>query len=417
MSGQPIVFSPQSGHNTRVGMSLRSISRRGCLLLAPPALLGALGISALWPAARDRAGRTLAWYQDTAPPTVTIRVPERPVRGVAVVVVEVADAHDWTIESIDLDGTPLPAAAGEHWIDTAALPDGAHVVTVRARDRSAAANETIAQASFVSRNSGPRLDLDPRSTQVGQGQTLVVRVRTDVPAEVRGTLDGWPLHFVADGLLNWALAGFDAMTRPGRLRLALAAVDELGNRSEAAFDVAVTPVRYPNEEVWLPPATSGLIGSNVNAQEIARLDRIFAGISPVKRWEGPFLVPVPHPIVSEFATGRSYNGGPITSRHWGTDFDCPVGTPVAAAAAGTVVLADTLAVRGLAVILDHGLGVFSCYYHLSRADVRLGQAVDRGTRIGLSGASGAVTGPHLHWEVRVRGEAVDPMAWTRTTIP
>jgi murein DD-endopeptidase MepM/ murein hydrolase activator NlpD len=400
-----------------MGMTGAPLSRRGCLLLAPSALLGALGVAAWWPAARHTAGRTLSWYQDATPPMVTIHVPERPVRGIARIVIEISDEHDWTIEAVDLDGAPLPAIAGEHRIDTSSLPDGPHVITVRARDHAAAANETLAQATFVSRNSGPRLDIDPRSLQVGQGQTLVVRVRTDVPAEVRGTLDGWPLHFVADGLLNWALAGFDAMTRPGRLRLMVEAVDELGNRSETTSEVAITPVRYPNEEVWLPPSTSGLIASAVNTQEIARLDRLFAGISPVKRWDGPFLVPVPHPIVSDFATGRSYNGGPITSRHWGTDFDCPIGAPVVAAAAGTVALVDTLAVRGTAVILDHGLGVFSCYYHLSRADVRLGESVARGSRLGLSGASGAVTGPHLHWELRVRGEAVDPMAWTRVAVP
>jgi murein DD-endopeptidase MepM/ murein hydrolase activator NlpD len=386
-------------------------------LLAPPALLGALGIAALWPAASERAGRALAWYQDATPPRVTVRAPERPVRGVATISVEVADEHEWTIEALDVDGVALPPVAGEHQVDTAALPDGAHVVTVVVRDRSAARNASVAQVAFFSRNSGPRLELDPRSNEVGQGQTLVVRIRTDVPSTVHGTLEGRPLTFVAEGLLNWALVGFDAMTRPGGRRLALVAVDELGNRSEATFEITVTSVRYPNEEVWLPPSTSGLIGSNVNAQEIARLDRLFAGVTPVKRWDGPFRVPVPNGIVSDFATGRSYNGGPITSRHWGTDFDSPPGTPVLAPAAGRVALVETLAVRGTAVILDHGLGVFSCYYHLSRADVRPGQDVERGDRLGLSGATGAVTGPHLHWELRVRGEAVDPMAWTRTTVP
>lgn len=386
-------------------------------MLAPPALLGALGLGALWPHASRGAERTLAWYQDAAPPRVTLRLPEQPVRGIITIGIDVADEHDWVIESVDLDGIALLPAAGEHDVDTAALPDGTHVVTVRARDRSSAANGALVQGTFVSRNSGLRLELEPQSNQVGQGQTLVVRIRTDVPAQVQGTLDGSPLWFVADGLLNWSLAGFDAMTKPGQRRLAILATDDLGNRTEATFDIVVTPVRYPNEEIWLPPSTSGLIGSNVNAQEIARLDRLFAGVSPTKRWHGVFQVPVPNPIVSDFATGRSYNGGPITSRHWGTDFDSPIGTPVIAPAPGVVALAETLAVRGMAVILDHGLGVFTCYYHLSRTDVRVGQEVQRGDRLGLSGATGAVTGPHLHWELRVRGEAVDPMAWTRQTVP
>ncbi|MFN8532628.1 MAG: M23 family metallopeptidase [Dehalococcoidia bacterium] len=393
------------------------LSRRGCLLLVPPTLLGAMGLGALWPVASDRASRAIRWYQDADPPGITLRVPDQTVRGTTTIGLEVTDEHGWMIESFDLDGVPLSPVSGDHLIDTAALADGAHVLTVRVRDGSAKKLAAEAQAAFFSRNSPPRLELDPRSNQIGQGQTLVIRVRTDVPTVITGTLDRLPLRFVADGLQAWALAGVDAMSRIGTRRLAIAAVDELGNKNEATFDIAVAAVRYPNEEIWLPPSSSGLIGSTANAQEITRLDAIFAEVTPLKRWSGSFAVPVSSGISSDFATGRSYNGGPITSRHWGTDFECPTGTAVTAPAAGTVVLMDNLAVRGTAVILDHGLGVYSCYYHLSRADVRTGQAVERGAHLGLSGATGAVTGPHLHWELRVRGEAVDPMLWTRQSVP
>ncbi|GIW09602.1 MAG: hypothetical protein KatS3mg061_0659 [Dehalococcoidia bacterium] len=351
---------------------MRRIDRRGCLFLGPLVLAGAGGFGALWPALGERLSRWLAWYQDATPPQLVIRVPDRPVRGKVTIVLEVADEQGWEIEWFELDGLPLPAVAGEHVIDTTTLPDGLHVLAASARDHARAGNRAQVQATLLSRNHPPILALDPASTSVGQGQTLVIRVRSSVPVALSGTFAGRSLVFVSDGQQSWALVGIDAMTRPGPRPLRLTAVDELGNRSELNAEVRVLPVAYPNEEVWLPPATSGLIGSTVNAREIARLDALFAQVSPQPRWSGPFVRPVSCPIASDFATGRSYNGGPITSRHWGTDFDCPVGTPVFAPAPGTVVLVEPLAVRGLAVILDHGVGVYSCYYHLSRADVHTG---------------------------------------------
>ena len=92
-------------------------------------------------------------------------------------------------------------------------------------------------------------------------------------------------------------------------------------------------------------------------------------------------------------------------------------TPIYAPADGRVVLADELAVRGSAVLIDHGMGVFSGYWHQSGLAVEAGQMVQRGDLIGYVGDTGLVTGAHLHWEMRVGGIAVDPMQWTRTAFP
>jgi murein DD-endopeptidase MepM/ murein hydrolase activator NlpD len=99
------------------------------------------------------------------------------------------------------------------------------------------------------------------------------------------------------------------------------------------------------------------------------------------------------------------------------DIAANMGDPVQAANRGRVALAEALKVRGNAVIIDHGLGVYSCYYHLSEIRVQKGQMIEKGQVIGLVGSTGLSTGPHLHWEMRVTGNPVNPIQWTQRAIP
>jgi murein DD-endopeptidase MepM/ murein hydrolase activator NlpD len=101
----------------------------------------------------------------------------------------------------------------------------------------------------------------------------------------------------------------------------------------------------------------------------------------------------------------------VHSYHSGVDLRASVGQPVFASNAGTVRLAEALFYSGNAVIIDHGTGIFTSYSHLSRLDVRPGQGVHKGQQLGLAGATGRASGPHLHWGVRVNAERVDPMAF------
>jgi len=97
--------------------------------------------------------------------------------------------------------------------------------------------------------------------------------------------------------------------------------------------------------------------------------------------------------------------------HAGEDFAVPPGTPVLAPAAGTVVLAEPLFVRGNAVVIDHGRGVYSGYWHMQSLSVKAGDRVSPGEVLGTVGSTGLSTGAHLHWEMRVDGIAVDPLQW------
>jgi murein DD-endopeptidase MepM/ murein hydrolase activator NlpD len=128
-----------------------------------------------------------------------------------------------------------------------------------------------------------------------------------------------------------------------------------------------------------------------------------------RQWSAPFTRPRPGRVTSGFGTGREFNGQ-VQSRHMGTDFAGAVGAPVVAAADGVVALVDAFHLGGNVVYLDHGGGLVTAYLHLSEASVQRGERVRSGQQIGRVGATGRVTGPHLHWIVRYGSITVDPMS-------
>jgi murein DD-endopeptidase MepM/ murein hydrolase activator NlpD len=143
-------------------------------------------------------------------------------------------------------------------------------------------------------------------------------------------------------------------------------------------------------------------------REQAEVRQVYASGSRSRLWKETFQVPVPGEMHGPFGTRRVFNGE-LQSQHNGADFRAQTGDPIRAAAAGVVRLTKDLFYSGNAVILDHGAGVFTSYSHMSRIDVKVGQTVARGAVIGLAGATGRVTGPHLHWTVRVGSANVDPV--------
>ena len=140
-----------------------------------------------------------------------------------------------------------------------------------------------------------------------------------------------------------------------------------------------------------------------------RLEKLFATTSPGRLWKGPWQLPVPGTPTSSF--GRlTYLNGEKRGRHQGADFRAAAGTPIHAPNAGTVVLAEPLYFSGNTVILDHGDGLYSLFAHLSKTSVAVGAHVAQGALLGEVGATGRVTGPHLHWAVRLHNVSVDPLS-------
>jgi murein DD-endopeptidase MepM/ murein hydrolase activator NlpD len=143
--------------------------------------------------------------------------------------------------------------------------------------------------------------------------------------------------------------------------------------------------------------------------ESRKVSRIFAEVSKHRYWNGPFLRPVPGEAISSFGKRSIINGQP-RSPHTGTDFRAAEGTPVKAPAAGRVMLVQDLYFAGNTVIVDHGLGLYSYFAHLSSFSVTEGQFIEAGEIVGEVGATGRVTGPHLHWTLRLAEARVDPLS-------
>ena len=148
------------------------------------------------------------------------------------------------------------------------------------------------------------------------------------------------------------------------------------------------------------------------SKEYAQAMKIYNTITPVTYVHSKYIVPLQTKITSDFGKARVYNGS-LKGYHSGTDFRAKVGTPIVASNDAKVVLAEDRFYAGNSIILDHGEGIYTCYYHLSAFKVQKGMMVKKGQVIGLSGATGRITGPHLHFSARVSGIQVDPLQLIR----
>jgi murein DD-endopeptidase MepM/ murein hydrolase activator NlpD len=255
---------------------------------------------------------------------------------------------------------------------------------------------------------------------VAQGQTLLLSVQSRSPLTLTGEALGQTLIFVPEEEGYWALLGVDALTPAGDYTLVLTASETAtGDWITLQDTVTITDTRFSTLNIAVPAARQELLNPQVSIPEAQRVAEIFAGLTQERQWRSPFSNPLDGElhVNAPFGQRRSYSGGPARSYHAGYDLGADAGTPVLATARGTVVLAEPLQVRGNAVIVDHGWGVFSAFWHLSRIDVTAGQVVSAGDVIGLLGNTGLSTGPHLHWEMRVWGVAVDPLQWIHQSFP
>jgi murein DD-endopeptidase MepM/ murein hydrolase activator NlpD len=215
-----------------------------------------------------------------------------------------------------------------------------------------------------------------------------------------------------DGSRWWAIVGVGALVQPGLHPISIVYTPS-GRDGPASVVHSVTVVDrdFAIERIDLSPAASALLAPEIVNAEITQRASIFSGFTAQRMWSGPFVLPSRAPLSDVYGVGRSYNGAPVVDYHRGTDFAGQIGDPVVSSARGRVVFAGELRVRGNAVMIDHGAGVFTAYHHLSEIAVAPGQTVNAGDRVGAVGSTGLATGPHLHWEVIVRGVEVDGELW------
>jgi murein DD-endopeptidase MepM/ murein hydrolase activator NlpD len=269
----------------------------------------------------------------------------------------------------------------------------------------------------------PFISVDVGPTDLQPGSLMVITVQTVKPVTLSGKFYSQTIPFAIDNDKYIGLAGVGASpvtgVKPGIYPVSISAVDDNGTQTTITLNVQITAGHFNFEYINLPPDRQDLLDPVLLAYERDKLNSIWTIFNPTRYWHGLFNVPVDHftRISSPFGTRRSYDGGPFTSYHEGTDFAIPSGTPVYAPADGVVVVAETLTVRGNAVVIDHGWGIFSGLYHLKSFSVTVGQLVHQGDLVALSDNTGLSTGAHLHWDIRIRGLNVNPLFFTQQVYP
>jgi murein DD-endopeptidase MepM/ murein hydrolase activator NlpD len=252
------------------------------------------------------------------------------------------------------------------------------------------------------------------------GVPIFLQVTPITPLQsMTGTWLGHELTFDHAGGKNWfVLAGVSLETRPGRYPLKVEAVTTAGKHVHFEQELLVGREKYPAIELKV---SKQYTEPNPEQQtEIKQAQDIkheaFNKITPERGWSGMFAAPVNAPSSDIFGTRRVFNG--VTkSVHQGLDYRVGPGTPVMAINSGTVLLARFLYFEGNCVVVDHGQGLLSLYLHLSELKVKEGEHIDRGEEVGLSGATGRATGPHLHLAVRWQGVYVNPAVLLRLPLP
>ncbi len=258
-----------------------------------------------------------------------------------------------------------------------------------------------------------------------QGGTGAIIVRAIPNVTLAGILVDHQLHFfTAEDGTQIALQGVHALLEPGVYPLRLDATLPDGSKQSYEQFVLIISGNYPEDP--LLAVIPALIDPAVTVPEDKQLVDITLPSTSTKYWKGDFISPAiayaeSTYFTSRFGNRRVYLGQgtdlKINWWHTGLDFGGGTGLPITAPAAGKVVFAGPLTVRGDATVIDHGWGVYSGFWHQSQIQVQVGQIVEQNQVIGLVGGTGRATGPHLHWDLWVNGVQVDPLDWLTNTYP
>jgi hypothetical protein len=285
-------------------------------------------------------------------------------------------------------------------------PTPVHCPSMTRAALAALLSTALSGAISAARAPAIAVSIDARAQQPGELVALTMTVPARV-SQVRVQAFGHDVTPYPAGDREWrALVGIDLDIAPGRYPVAIEA-----DAARTTYDLVVVRKAFRTRRLTVdeafvtpPPSAAERI-----AREAGLLERTWKTSAPDRLWDDRFVRPVSAEANSAFGT-RSIFNGKARSPHGGADFLSPAGTPVHAPNAGRVVVARELYYSGNTVIIDHGLGLFSMLAHFSAIDVHEGDRVTAGQVVGLVGATGRVTGPHLHWAVRANDARVDPLS-------
>ena len=277
---------------------------------------------------------------------------------------------------------------------------------------------TAAQPS--THDCGHDVTLHLSSPEPTQGSLLLIELRSSTQrvAEIRATWDNREIPFWQEPKPDekspyvWrALLGVDLELKPENYPLTLTAKTESAEEIACSATIDVKEGKFATESLkvapnFVEPNPEQLARAEAERQ---RLRAIFATITPDRLWSGNFHYPLTGVTTGGNFGKRRILNGKAGSPHGGVDFPSPAGTPVYAAQRGRVVLAEPLYFSGNTVIIDHGLGLYTFYAHFESISVQPGDLVDSGALLGKVGATGRVTGPHLHWGATVNRARTNPL--------
>jgi murein DD-endopeptidase MepM/ murein hydrolase activator NlpD len=316
------------------------------------------------------------------------------------------------------------------------LSDGPATLFAEARDYSWLGNTTVVQVPLVIDTRAPKIQLITGLTYVRHGGAEAVAYRVNEEQVTHGvqlgdlTFPGFP--HPDDPSRNLAFYSLPPSTESGETPQVVA-TDRAGNRSAVRMPIAIIERSTPEVEIQLSDSfmeakVSELLGNTngevldgylkinreMRAENAAKIREICQESSPDRLWRGPFRQLPNSNVGARFAEKRSYiyKGRNVDSQmHLGYDLASTAHAPIPASNDGVVVFADTLGIYGNTVILDHGLGLFSLYGHLSEFAVEKGQAVAAGEALGATGTTGLAGGDHLHFSIMISGIFTDPLEW------
>lgn len=251
----------------------------------------------------------------------------------------------------------------------------------------------------------------PKRLEVSQGELIEVKVSGADLAAVEGQLGNEKIVFYPNGGgIFAAIVGADVEAKPIVTKLSLKATTSAGVGRQADVPFAIKAKTFHSESFNVSPGFDQMSPETLEEirREQAEFARAFAASAAGRLWDGPFLRPVPQEASASSFGARRIINGMARMPHTGTDLSAPAGTEVLAANHGRIVLAGKFFFAGASVVIDHGGGLFTMYFHLSEFKVEEGMAVRRGDVIGLSGATGRVTGAHLHWGARLGSARIEP---------
>ena len=280
-------------------------------------------------------------------------------------------------------------------------------------------------ALLASAQNGPveapawQVRLEPTTLVNGAPALLYVLPPVGLKA-LSGSWMGHKLYFTLDPASHswYALFGVSLNSAPGTYKLSLDGETDTGNAVSFEQNLEVSSEAYATVELKVAhkfTAPNRRLLKRIRREEILK-HQIFGESSSKQLWAGDFTAPVTESVSEAFGVRRVFNGE-LKTEHQGLDYHAPRGTRVLAANSGTVLLARRLFFEGNCVIVDHGEGLMTLYMHLSKFKVRKGQKVRRGQLLGLSGATGRATGPHLHLAVRWEGIYLDPAKLLKLDLP